>query len=262
VVGVPRSGTTLIGSFLGTSGAVLDLGEYGGPYLAFGVGPQLSVAARLAGDAVSPYVARYHREIQQHAVEFPSTLVDGGEIGYWCDSSPANLMVVEALKAHLPDALWVLVIRDHRGVLPSLARCFARGEWWAGSTWRERAHLWTKSYRNAASLPRERTVAVSYDMLCRSPEQALGTLRRDLALLGFPTESLDDAALATSWATPADDNRPTIARLGDDGMVHLCAMERPNPPPWSDDEGAVIRNIVEPACQILRHLFPHLAEYI
>lgn len=262
VLGVPRSGTTLIGAYLATSSSVLHLGEFGGFYLAFGVGPQLCVADRLSGKPLSPLATQFLAEIQQHALEFPAAAAAGRDVAFWCDSSPANLMVVEHLEAHLRKALYVLMIRRHQGVLPSLARCFERGEFWAGATWEQRAELWMRFYENARSLPKDRTIALSYDMLCRFPELALEGFRHDLARFGLPVDSLDDAALATSWATRPDDRRPTIARQGDDGTLSFCPGKASDRVPWSDETDQRILAIVERTRQFLRESFPGIAPYL
>src|SRR5258706_5951123 len=41
VLGVPRSGTTLIGNYLGSQPGVENLAEYGGVYVAYSIPPRL-----------------------------------------------------------------------------------------------------------------------------------------------------------------------------------------------------------------------------
>lgn len=262
VLGVPRSGTTLIGAYVGSSTAVLHLGEYAGLYLAFGVGPQLCVADRLAGKPASPFVRQYLQEVQDHALRFPFALAAGGPFDFWCDSSPVNLTIVEVLTQLLPDAVYVLTVRRHEGVLPSLERCYGRGEFWAGATWEQRAHLWKRSYEKARLLPLDRTVVISYDMLSRSPRPALDGFKDDLARFGVPTASLDEAVFATSWATEPDAGRPTIARLDDDGSPCFRSVDNAHPVPWSPEIDRGIIGIVEPTRQFLRSTFIDIAEYL
>lgn len=260
VVGCPRSGTTMIGHYLETSPAVVHLGEYGALYVTWSVLPHFGIAGKLSGRPPSPHVERYREEARRHAQEFPSR-IDAPHARYWCDSSPVNLLIAGELVEWLPDARYVLVVRHYRGVLPSLARCFERGEMWAGATWHQRAALWSQYYTQAGLLPVDRVTVVSYDRLCAEPFATLAELQQRLGSIGIPAESLDAAALATSWATVPEERRPTVGAIAGDGSARLAPVEAPRPP-WTSEDEARIAAIAAPARARLVETFPELAGWV
>ena len=201
VCGSPRSGTTLMGHYLGTSKYVFHLGEYGGLFLSLRLAPRMWMANKLSQTPQSPYIQRYHDELRLHAIGFPQKLTPHGEFRFWCDSAPMNLTILKELEEHLPNALYVVMVRHYRGVLRSLGRAFDSGELWGGRTWFDRAHKWAFFYGHVPLLPMDRTIVVSYDRLCTSPAETLNELHDGLRRFGVPPESLDTGIFAKSWAT-------------------------------------------------------------
>jgi hypothetical protein len=126
VVGSPRSGTTLIGNYLGSAASVLNAGEYRALYLAHGALPiQLSAAYRLNGmvpETWVPYRDRYVEEVRRHAAEFiERAAIEQGCTAY-CDSFPRNVLIGERLGELFPNAMFVLTLRHYTGVIQSLLR--------------------------------------------------------------------------------------------------------------------------------------------
>lgn len=263
VLGVPRSGTTMMGQYLETSDAVVHLGEYAGLYVSFKLVPQFAVASKLSGKPITAHMERYLEELRRHALEFPQSVANG-TARYWCDSSPVNLMVVDQLVAHLPEARYILMVRHYRGVLPSLSRCFERGEHWAGATWEQRARLWRQYYFRAATLPRERVIPLSYDQLCQEPRATIEAWKSRLDAIGIPAASLNDRALATSWATTPEEGRPTIATVTTDGTPQLPEKTAEPAPrevqasPWSAEDEQRIAFITAPARAFLATAYPEM----
>jgi hypothetical protein len=260
VLGSPRSGTSMMGHYLGTSDAVVHLGEYGAIYVTSVVMSEFAVAARLSGRPPSEHVRRYIDEARRLAVEFPSR-IDAPGATFWCDSSPLNLVMAGRLDKWLPDAHYVLMVRRYSGVLPSLARCFQRGEMWAGATWEQRATLWSRYYAEAPRLPADRVTVVSYDRLCAEPAGALAELKRTLEGVGIPAASLDDSALATSWATAPDETRPTVATLDPEGTARMGPVPAAQLP-WSAGEAARLEATTAPARAALVAAFPELSGWV
>src|SRR5579864_2377321 len=87
VVGVPRSGTTLIGNYLGSSPRAVNLAEYGGFYVAHSIVP--AVINRIPGFHHDEYL----KGVQEHALSFAEGLAIANGSAWYCDSTPWNLEV-------------------------------------------------------------------------------------------------------------------------------------------------------------------------
>src|SRR5258708_24724838 len=128
VLGVPRSGTTLIGNYLGSAPGVLNLAEYGGFYVAHSVAP--AVIDRIPGYHHAEYLA----EIGAHARSFAERLARQGGHGWYLDHTPWNLEVAAHLAADPADGLFVLMLRHYAGTILSLRRFpWGGGSWGANS---------------------------------------------------------------------------------------------------------------------------------
>ena len=222
VVGSPRSGTTLIGSYLASGAHVLDLGEYGGFHLAH------TVAPATLGAMPGSYRAQYLGDLVDHARRFAEEVTSSQGREWYCDTTPWNLLVADRLAAQLPDALFVLMLRHFAGTVQSLRRSFESGFTWAGETWADSARIWAHFYSSVGRVPADRTVAVSYDALTYEPETVLDLLRAWLDEQGYPTDDLDSGQLAVSHAPPSSGPRPTIGALGERrGGVAVSPILRP-----------------------------------
>ncbi|HEX9032811.1 MAG TPA: hypothetical protein VF834_13300, partial [Streptosporangiaceae bacterium] len=85
VLGVPRSGTTLIGNYLGSAPEVLNLAEYGGFYVVNSVVP--AVIQRIPGFHHEAYLT----EIREHARAFAERLAAEQGCTWFVDHTPWNL---------------------------------------------------------------------------------------------------------------------------------------------------------------------------
>lgn len=240
VLGAPRSGTTLVGSYLSSAAEICDLGEYAGFFFVH------HVADREYARVPAPHKGEYLEELREHALDFATRVARRHGCSCFCDSTPWNLLIAGTLVARLPDALFVLTVRDVRGVSQSLERSRAQGYLWAGDTLEERALLWRRFYSHVGSLDPDRTVVVDYDELCAEPPAVLDELARDLSRHGI-TFSLDAGALCESHANPAGAGRPTVGvRLGD-GSVSLRSIPSYDAAAWPADADAVVADAVRDA---------------
>jgi hypothetical protein len=249
VVGAPRSGTTLVGNYLGSSPETLHLGEYGGFHLAYNIAP-----ASL-GAMPGTFRDAYLEDLRTHAAWFAEGLATADGDRWYCDATPFNLAAMGRIAADLPDALFVVMLRHYAGCIQSLRRSYDSGFTWAGRTWADSAEVWAASYRSVFDLPPERTVLVSYEAVTAQPEPTLEALRGTLGTLGYPTGALDLDELAVSHAPPRSGPRPTIGVV-EDGEVRLHPIPSFDPGRWSGDIHRMVWPVVQDVHRKLREAFP------
>ena len=207
VLGVPRSGTTLIGNYLGSAAGVLNFAEYGGFYVAHSVAP--AVIERIPGYHHKEYLA----ELRRHARAFAERIARARGCAWYLDHTPWNLEIAAALAQDPADALFVLMLRHYSGTILSLRR-FA----WAGESWEDNARLWVALCGKIIDLPAERRIPVSYDALAAEPDVTLASLAGALGQYGYPVDDLDPAMLGHSHAAIIGEPRAVIG-AGEDGQV-------------------------------------------
>jgi len=245
VLGVPRSGTTLIGNYLGSSPAVLNLAEYGGFYVVHSVAP--AVINRIPGFHHDAYLA----EIQEHARTFAERLATEKRCTWYLDHTPWNLEVAAELAADPPGSLFVVMLRHYAGNILSLHQ-FP----WGGKTWEDTAQLWVTLSSLIIQLPADRLIPVGYDALAQEPGETLGSLRSSLENHGFDTRRLDDRLLAVSHAAVVGEPRPVIGVL-DSGQVRcLHPIDSFDSLRWSGDIHARVWPIVREMHFELLRRFP------
>jgi Sulfotransferase family len=249
VLGSPRSGTTAVGSYLASGARVLDLGEYGGFHLAHNIAPTT------LGAMPGSYREQYLGDLVDHARSFAEGLALSEARGWFCDTTPWNLLVADRIAAELPDALFVLMLRHYSGTVQSLRRSFESGFAWAGQTWADSARIWADFYASVDRVPADRTIAVSYDALTDDPEHVLALLRAWLDEHGYPVDDLDLSQLAVSHAPPSSGPRPTIATRGED-EVRLSPIGSFDPDRWTGDIHQMVWPVVEGVHRDLASRFP------
>jgi Sulfotransferase family len=249
VLGSPRSGTTVTGSYLASGARVLNLGEYGGFHLAHHVAP--TTLGAMPGFYRDPYL----RDLVDHARTFAEELAIAEGREWYCDTTPWNLLVADRIAAELPDALFVLMLRHYSGAVQSLRRSFDSGFAWAGATVADSARIWSLFYGSVERVPADRTVAVSYDALADDPESVLALLGSWLAEQGFPVGDLDPTELAVSHAPPAGGPRPTIGTRSERG-IELRPINSFDPELWSSDIHRMVWPVVEGVHRDLTARFP------
>lgn len=228
VLGSPRSGTTLVGALVASAPGGLDLGEYAGYDFC------LRVAVEEMGAMPALHTDVYLKELREHAFAFPRRLANAAAAAWFVVSAPWNLLVAESLAEEEADALFLLCVREARGVCQSLKRSYESGRRWAGATPDERLDLYSRFYASAPQLPRDRTVIFDFDHACTDPERAFRELTRDLLRLGFPGDRMNPAIATESHANPSA--QPTIARRTEDGAVVWQARRAWDPGAWSAEE--------------------------
>lgn len=252
VLGAPRSGTSLIGTLIASPSAVTDLGEYYAFYVA---GQKMQL---LANASPSHSHRAFLDSLWDHAVEFAQLLTSRDGNGWYVDHTPWNILLADRLATTFPQAVFVLVVRDWKGVCQSLERSYRAGYAWAGPTVEQRLDVWADLYGHVPELPIDRVAAVYYDYLCERPETVLERLRRALRSLGVPVD-WDRRALLDSHAPSAAEHRPTLGRLDGDRV-----LTRPIPSSDVDRWSRAMEQQARTRCGAVREmiemLFPGLIE--
>jgi sulfotransferase family protein len=266
VVGSPRSGTTLIGNYLGSARSVLNVGEYRAIYLAFGTLPvQLRGALTgLVPDSWDPYLRQYIEEVQRHAVDFVYRATEREGRTAFCDSHPRNVLIAPLLARLFPDALFVLTLRHYTGVIQSLMRLGmisllpdnAPSLDFVEPTRAAAAVLWDRHYQAAMGLPLERTVAFGYDRFCADPKATIARLKQALHAAGFPVEELDDSVFSESHASVPGSPRPTVGAPAGAG-TRLSRIPSYDAEAWLPVIERDVRRVVEETDDLMRAVFPH-----
>jgi Sulfotransferase family len=249
VVGAARSGTTLLGNYLGSSPCAFNLGEYGAFNLAYRLAP--ATIGRIPG----PFRDAYLAALAVHSREFAQR--SAAEVGrsWYCDSTPWNVFVANRIDADVPGSVFVLVLRHYAGTVQSLRRSHADGGRGGGATWPEAAAQWAACYGAVGNLPSERTVPVSYDTLVADPGRTLALLRSRLEEHGFDASELDLGQTAVSHATSPARKRPTMGREID-GKVELNPIRSFESEHWSGDLQNMIWPLVRDVHRDLKNRFP------
>lgn len=246
VLGSPRSGTTLIGNFIGSSDEVCDLGEYLGNFFSYYVAPNDFVRIEI------PFKTKYLDDLKEHADAFATRMARENQCKYYCDSNQWNMLAIEAIQKQNPEAIFVFILRHYAGVLQSLERSARDGYDWAGKTLEDRAKLWDQIYSKVTTFPRERTIFVSYDNLCASPESELNKLKLSLASFGLDASKFDEKCLAKSHATHRKDARKCIAALDERGVLQYHPIDSFDEKKWSSLMTKAVYGILGKTDQLLQ----------
>ena len=251
VLGAPRSGTTLIGNYIGSCRSVYNVGEYRAFYVTRAMLPaQITGISPPAWDAQR---LRYLEEVQEHAGRFIEGVARDAGCTAYCDATPMNVYVGRELARLYPRALFILTLRHFTGVVQSLERNYFP---WVEPTWTGRAQVWDASYKSSAALPRERTIPISYDRLCAEPAATMARFKKRLATARFPVDELDDKVLADSHATAPGGRRLTVADPADGSFHSIPSFDASS---WTEAIDAEVTGLVAATDDLLRVL--HGDEY-
>lgn len=250
ILGSARSGTTLIGNYIGTSSLVCDMGEYFGFYWAH------DVLVDRYKRVPTPYKESFLRSIQEHVAEFANLITRQQGLKIFCDSTPWNLLIIKELSKRFPNAIFILCIRHYTGVIQSLGRSFSDGYQWAGENYKERAEVYRMCYSNVESLPYERTVPISYDSLCSNPKDTLLNFKERLKELNFDVSSLNENIFVNSYATNPLHERPTLAFYNESQEIEFSSISSYNALNWSKQIEEEVYPIVRETDCLLENLFP------
>ncbi len=265
VVGSPRSGTTMIGNYIGSAPSVLNAGEYRALHLAYGtLTSQLTGA--LAGLVPADWERhrdRYVSEVQRHAAEFIVRATESEGCMAFCDSTPRNVLVARKLAQVFPNALFILTVRHYSGTIQSLVRLgiisvlydHEPGRDLADATAAAAGALWSRHYSSAPELPPNRTIVFGYDRFCAEPELTLERFKAALASKDFPIKELDDAAFAISHALAPGTNRATVGQKSA-GETRLISIPSFDVAGWTGSMEYHVRPAVEVVDADLRVWYP------
>ena len=243
VLGAPRSGTTVMGDYLGSHPAVLGLAEYGGFYVAHSVAPAYLV--RLPGHEHDGFTA----SLGDLAAEHASRVARAEGCTWYCDATPWNLEVAGQIVTSVPDALFVLMVRHFSGTVLSLSQ-FG----WAGASVESAARLWVTLNACVEQLPMDRTIVVGYDALTADPVATLAGIHEAFGSLGLAADQFDAVQFARSHAAIIGRPRPTVAELVD-GQVIFRAIPSLDEQQWTPDVHELVWPIVAETHRALRDTF-------
>jgi hypothetical protein len=243
VLGVPRSGTTMMGNYLGSHPDVLGLAEYGGFYAANSVVP--TYVNRLPGREHAAFLA----SVRDAAADAVHNAARTQSSSWFCDATPWNLEVAGTLAQSMPDAIFVLMLRHFSGAVLSL-RKFG----WAGKTWQDAATLWVSLNARITQLPEARTVVVGYDAFAANPGDVVAEFRGVLASLGLDPEQFDETEFAASHAAIVDHPRPTVATVEEGGIV-FHPISSLDVDEWTPEAHAAVWPVVSDMHRALRERF-------
>jgi hypothetical protein len=250
VVGSPRSGTTLVGNFIGSSSAVCNLQEFGGFYLT-----RFLIEYHLAKRMPCPSRQKYLGELRTHATRFAARQARAENTRFYLDATPGNLLIAKTLAEEFPKAIFVLLLRHYSGVVLSLRRSFLDGYAWAGKSWEERALVWRSFYSNVIFLPQDRTIIVNYDLLCSRPNKCVGMLTADLRRHQVGRTDFDLCEFLKGHATSRTDSHRTIGVLNKRGQICLRRVSSYDVKRWSSAIHNRVRPIVHGVDGLLCELF-------
>jgi hypothetical protein len=245
VLGVPRSGTTMMGNYIGSHPSVLGLAEYGGLYIAHSVAP--AYINRLPGREHEGFLAA----LQDLAIGHASEMAREQGCAWFCDATPWNLQVAGALAASAPDAVFVLMLRHFSGAVLSLRQFY-----WAGQSWEDAAKLWVTLNACITQLPEDRTVVIGYDVFASHPADTVAGIREALSTIGLDPDLLDETQFAASHAAIVGrPSRPTVAELID-GEVIFHAIPSLDEEQWTPEVHAEVWPVVKEMHRALLDRFP------
>lgn len=235
VVGSPRSGTTMIGAYISSAPSITDLGEYAG----FDFTHRLAVQ-ELSG-MPSAHVERYLCELKDHARKFANNISIEEKTKYFCDSAPWNLLSASSICVREADSIFILCVRDVRGVIQSLEKSYEQGYEWCGRNFEARLQVWIDFYSQASYIPIDRLIVFDYDDFCENPEVEIAKLDRYLKNMGFVDDVFDHKVFAKSHAKKNGDSGAVAANISDIGNVVFKGRLNWNRRVWSSQNEACLQ---------------------
>ncbi len=146
---------------------------------------------------------------------------DAGEVTHWCEKSPPHIFRRDAITADFPEARFIYLVRDPRGVAASMKSCR-----WAHNNVYAAARVW----RAAVARVRddEQSILVRYEDLAARPEHHL---RRIAEFIGAPFDDravsgVTPDALAQRQEWIAQAMQPISAQNIDNWRQRLCYRDR------------------------------------
>ncbi len=226
VMGCPRSGATLVGSWIGSIPSICYLGEY------FGFVHSLQTLPESYARLRPPYQDEYLGLVRDVTCNFASKLAQRAGAEEFCDSTPWNVLVADELAHLYPKARFVLMLRHYSGVIQSLEGSWSRGYAWAGDTWDMRALLWEALNRSVSRHLADNLTVVSFDYLCAKPDETLRTLVNVLEGLGLKASEADYSVFATSHVSGG--SGPTLATATQASLVEWSPRPSFDAAAWRD----------------------------
>lgn len=258
VMGCPRSGTTVMGAWIGTVPSICDLGEY------FGFVHSLLTLPESYARLRPFYLDEYLTAIRDVTCNLASELTRRAYAEDFCDSTPWNLLIADELAELYPKARFVIMLRHFSGVMQSLEGSWSRGYEWAGDSWDARALLWEALNQKVDQLSRDNSVVVSFDCLCQKPRETLRSLSIELEKMNLAIGDADYSVFAKSYASGPGGRTLSAANTGtSEDAVEWTPRPSFDARDWIEKVkvSSSVRSLLLEADARLRSLFPEPRMY-
>lgn len=200
ICGCPRSGTTAMGSYIGSANDVSFLGEYMAYALINRIGPRLWEDTRPRGFT--------HRDVFAHltkaAHEFASDIAHKEGNHFYEDDTPKNIQKIHELDELEPKPIYIAMVRSPAGVVRSLQQNFERGFTWSGTNEKEQLDQWCMFNKELPNVPKDRGYVMVYEQFILHPEEELQKLSTYLAQFGVDLTTADKRSLLMQHANGAE----------------------------------------------------------
>ncbi len=244
-IGCMRSGTTVVGAFIGTAPSVLNVGELGAFYFS------TYTAQHKYAKAPSKFKQQYLDLLKTQSQSFIEKICRENGVEKFVEDTPWNTRIIPELEAIFPNAIYIMSVRHYAGVIQSMRTSWTNGYTWAGPTDVERASLWAEFNDYIDLLPKERTVFISYDRLCAEPEVTLTDLEAMLLQLNI-SGPFDRSIFSVTHASKSD--RPTPIIKDESGSLVYRPIPTINPLRWSEADEKYVSHIVMPICRKIKQI--------
>jgi hypothetical protein len=194
----------MLGSFLGSSGKVCELGEY---MAYFAINDFLSKAYSDSRSASRKELIAF---LTQQSHEFAKKKCKEQDAVAYIDDTPLNFHVISALEELEPSPLYVCIFRDAGGVVRSLEKAYLSGKKWAGAAEMDRIKLWSEFYNNITFLPDDRMCGISYGDFISDPNAAIAQLNEFFLKFNLDVSDAQKDTLTSNHATGQSGNKFTL----------------------------------------------------
>jgi Sulfotransferase family len=256
VMGPPRSGTTLMGAYLGSCPRVYNFIEYTGFYLSLEIGPECQSKVE------APYKEHYYPSLFKHAKKFCVKQARAQNCIAYVDSNPFNLLIIKKLQQKISPAIFIIMLRNYKGVIPSLERSFKDDRLWAGETDQARAALYLKFYRCLDDVDPARAIYLDYDQLCSHPESTLKEFEKafhsklnQVCGAHIPEWKFNREVFCQAHATSSKNTTSEKRCIGKrtlEGGIKLEPIEPYNEEEWPPEREKALQPLVEQYDRILK----------
>lgn len=250
VIGSPRSGSTLIGNYIGTCRDVRYVGE--SINFAYTIYDELNRDLKRAVPLLEANLTE-RNDLQNRVINSAlDWLMNTSESKYICDSTPWTTILLDNVTEYFSDPIFVICLRHYSGVIASLKRSYESGYKWAGEDDIKRASLWVQFYRRILDANLKNSIIVNYDLLCMDPNRCIEKLNLELSRFDLDVSSLDLSVFCNSYTN--NKARVTIGKYNG-GKVQLEPISSIEQKNWTKKQDELVYPIVGEVHSLLMSKF-------